>query len=506
LVVERHAVTTRSIREAGRLTCVLVFAALVLALAARDRGMEYDESYSLLLTTGHARPDWPTEPERADQLQTVFAGTSSLASIARDLQAGDVHPPLYFWLLELWQRAFGNDRETSRALSIVCALAALSLTGAIARLTAIPPASAIMLTLGCYGFAYTGHIARGFALALTLDLAGVFLVLLAVRGRRVAWAILAGLAFGAASLTNYLACFVAIATILWLLARSAKLFLGAALAGAIAIPGGLCFFLAQRNSRIEQFPPFELLASLTRLARYAAGSVVGALPLYVPGITSLLAAAGLGAILLGLGALVVARWPLIAARGHTSLLALCAIATPLGLLALGAVFNTTPIEVRYFALATPFIGLLLAGTFASLARWGQWLQSGVFTVQALSVLGLITAAESRQPQRETAREAAAEAGMAGLVMVPFGNDGVGVAGPFVAESPDAARILVVRDAEQGRSVAASPRDLRRIVIARLGVDRASRALLPSLEAAIAETPCWERNTDTVRIVSFERRC
>ena len=35
-------------------------------------------------------------------------------------------------------------------------------------------------------------------------------------------------------------------------------------------------------------------------------------------------------------------------------------------------FDTTPIELRYLAFATPFIALLLAGALASLPRWPRW--------------------------------------------------------------------------------------------------------------------------------------
>ena len=39
---------------------------------------------------------------------------------------------------------------------------------------------------------------------------------------------------------------------------------------------------------------------------------------------------------------------------------MAAAAPPLGLLLLGFVFDNAPIELRYLAFATPFIGLLLA--------------------------------------------------------------------------------------------------------------------------------------------------
>jgi hypothetical protein len=46
------------------------------------------------------------------------------------------------------------------------------------------------------------------------------------------------------------------------------------------------------------------------------------------------------------------------------------LAPPVGLLLLDVIFNSTPIELRYLAFATPFPGLLLAGALASLPHRG----------------------------------------------------------------------------------------------------------------------------------------
>ena len=51
----------------------------------------------------------------------------------------------------------------------------------------------------------------------------------------------------------------------------------------VLFAGDLWFFLAQRGTRTGQFPPFEWLPGLVRLARCTAGAVLGGLPLYVSG-------------------------------------------------------------------------------------------------------------------------------------------------------------------------------------------------------------------------------
>ncbi|HEY3846921.1 MAG TPA: glycosyltransferase family 39 protein, partial [Acetobacteraceae bacterium] len=186
---------------------VLALGALVLGAIAALRGAEYDEQYTLFLTSGVARPVWPETPFLAGDVQALQAGHGSLGGIAHDLRATDVHPPLYFWAVALWRRLAGDGLFEARLFSVLCGLAALAAVGAIARRVGAPPALAMLLTLGCYGFAYTGAIARGFALAQALTLWGVAM-LLAAEGRR-SRMLAAGLLLGAATFANYLAVFVA---------------------------------------------------------------------------------------------------------------------------------------------------------------------------------------------------------------------------------------------------------------------------------------------------------
>ena len=119
---------------------------------------------------------------------------------------------------------------------------------------------------------------------------------------------------------------------------------------------------------------------------------------------------------------------------------MAAAAPPIGLLLLGFAFDNTPIELRYLAFATPFIGLLLA---AALPRH---IRHAVLAVQAIALLGLMTRPETMQPARATAIAAASLVGD-GVVLLPHGNDGVGIVGAFAVEAPPALRLLVIgRDA------------------------------------------------------------
>ena len=194
----------------------LVAAALVLISAAWLRSAEYDEQYTLFLTAGVARPIWPADAFPAGEVQRLQAGHASFAAIARDLRSTDVHPPLYFWTVAAWRALVGDSLFAARLASVLFSVASLSLVAAIARLAGIPSVTAVLLTVGCYGFVYTGTIARGFALAQLLSLSGVALSLSAQRRGSGPLALGAGALLGAATFSNYLAAFVGGAALVWL--------------------------------------------------------------------------------------------------------------------------------------------------------------------------------------------------------------------------------------------------------------------------------------------------
>ena len=481
---------------------VLLLAGLVLVSIAATRSIEYDEGYTIFLASGTARPVWPDAPFRAGAAIAATRGNSSLDGIAADLRRGDVHPPLYFWAVAGWRAVLGEGLFVTRLFSVLCALGALALAGGIARACAAPTALAMLLTLGCYGFAYTGAIARGFALALLLALAGVWAALQGEQARRPAWALCAGMFLGAASFTNYLAIFMTCAVLAWLALglwsrpiRAAWL-IGATILGLLPwLAADVSMFLAQRGSRTAQFPPFDLVASLTRLAHYMAAAIFGGLPLYAGAARGLVAAALAGLLLLLLLGLLRRVW-----KWHPALL-FGAVAPPAGLLALGMLFNTTPIELRYLAFATPFVGILLAAVIVDLPRRAGGVVLGlVLAVQATSIIGLITRPETMQPQAAAARGAVQLAGPDGLVLLPRGNDGVGVAGAFLLAAAPGVRVQIVPP--NLSSASAFPR----LVLVLLGLDQDSRAAVADMTAWFAAEPCWRRAASAPQLQAYDWTC
>jgi hypothetical protein len=490
------------------LFAVLVLALGILSATAWFRGAEYDEGYTRLVTAGTPRPVWPQEPFRAGDMRPVFDGHSSLIRIAVDLRHTDVHPPLYFWAVAGWRWISGPELFGIRLLSVGFSLAALVALAGIAYLAGVPPLAALLVTIGCYGFTYTGAIARGFACAQALSLAGVLILLLAEAKRSATRALAAGLLLGAATLANYLAAFVGAAALLWLMVRRWRqpaIWITAGLGFAAVLPADLWFFLAQRDSRTGQFPPFSLVPSLGRLAKYTSANVFGGLPLYVDGTPRVLLGTALAAALVGSVLLVALRWGRLGAPGSRTLLAMCAVAPPVGLILLGLVFNNTPIELRYIAFATPFFGLLVAG---ALATFPPGLVVPVFAVllvvQGASLAGMMLRPETMQPQAAATREVTALAGPDGLVLVPYGDDGVGIAGAMVTEAPNWLHLYVVPRHATPEQIRAAIGGAQHVVLALLGLDRNSRATLPAMEEAFGDPACWRpaaRDTDSA---AFDR--
>jgi 4-amino-4-deoxy-L-arabinose transferase-like glycosyltransferase len=477
--------------------------AIVLVLAAWLRGAEYDEQYTLFLTAGLPRPDWPATVFPAGLARQIQAGHATWGDIARDLRVTDVHPPLYFWLVSLWRWAVGPGLFEARLFSVVLGVGALALVGVIARVSRLPPVWAMLLTLGCYGFTYTSMVARGFALAQLLLLGGVAAML---SGRRLRHFLLAGVLFGAATLSNYLAvftvgaCLLAIALeALWPRRDPGTTFRQAlaVLAGFLVfIPGDLWWYLAQRGSRTGQFPPFSLSHSLARLAIRFSGNILGGIPLYVHGIASMALTAALGLLLLGLITSIVWRWRRIATPRTRLMFGLAVMAPIVGLLLLGMLFNNTPIEVRYLTFSTPFAGLLLAG--APRPRGA----AALLTVQAASIAGLMLAPQTMQPAGAAAHAAAALV-LDGIVLLPRGNDGVGVVGAFAIESPPALPLLLIPAGATPEQIRTRIGPWHRVVLALLEQDDSSRAASEAMRRALI-SPDWREVARGPNVAVYER--
>jgi hypothetical protein len=509
----------------------LLLATLILIAIAHFRPPEYDEAYSIFLTAGDPRPPWPATPFHPSDVRHFYTGQTTFAAIAQNLRTLDVHPPLYFWALNLWRRLFGPSWFTARLLSILFSLATLATLSQAAKLARIPVIPTLLITLLAYAFPYTSTLARNFALAQLLNTAALTLII-----RSVGWAerseahhltpaplktnnwrltALSGLLFSLATFTNDLAIFTPLAILLWFLGPVGRISEAPSatfnrhnhqprrdehpphtpswprmrpsttsfLAGlATFLPLDAYFFAAQHASRAGQFPPFHPLPALGLIAKDSGAAIFGGLPLYAAPFTTPVAAALLIFFLI---CLTTATKP--------ALFTLTALATPIGLFLLGLIFNNTPIEVRYVSFSIPSLALILA-------TLPKPLRNTLILLESLGTFGLAFAPSTMQPQALAAREAAALSTPATLTLIPYGNDGVGIPGPFIEAAPGALTIRLIK----------SPPPLTQlpphIILATITADDSSRATIAATLAALAASPCWRRTATTPHTQAFQRIC
>lgn len=512
---------------------VLALTLAVLTAAAVLRSTEYDENYSIFVTGGDARPAWPTTVFTPAEARAPFEARTGLVDIARLLRETDVHPPLYFWALAAWRQVTGDGLLALRAFSILFSTGAVAVWMAAAWRAGLPPLAVGVATTLAYGFGYTGHLARGFALAHLLVALTVLAAIEASRrsGRAVAptgrappgtgsltWTATAGLAAGLASFTNYLAVFPVAAVLAWLVlappgwnapswnapawGARVKLALAAGLPFTFVQFGNIYFYRAQAGSRPEQFEPFSLLPAVLRLGQFNAANLFGALPLYVADGVWWAAVAGLVVLLPVAAALAIAlRWR---ALGPTRWLWLMGFLAPsAGLLALGAAFGNTPVELRYLAFAAPFAAALAAGGAAAWA--GRAPEAGpvpgsghpsaaalgfglLLAVQATGTLGMALHPATQQTYRHAIVAVAPLLGPETLLLVPFGNDGVGLVGSVLQEAPASQPLLVVRLADAA-AVPSRSAGFRRLILLDIG-DRDGREQMRRAMATLRADADW----------------
>jgi hypothetical protein len=493
-----------------RVPATLLLAALILLIIAHLRPPEYDESYSIFLTAGDPRPAWPTTPFSAAQVRPLYEGHTTLTQIAQNLRTLDVHPPLYFWILKAWRHIFGESWQTSRLLSVLFSIATLATLARLARQTKTPVIPTILITLLAYSYAYTSTLTRNFALAqllttlgLTLTLETVGWVSPAQRGvthhfpaqNQPPWKLTAaGVLFSLATFTNYLSIFTPIATLLWLATRrplhdtpscrrkpASTLFFLIGL--TLFLPADLYFFTAQHASRTTQFPPFHPIQALTLIAKDSGAALFGGLPLYAAPYTTQVAIALLIFFLL---CLTQATKP--------ALFTLTALATPIGLFFLGLTFHNTPIEIRYLAFSIPPLAVILA-------TLPKPLLTTLIAIESLGTIGLALAPSTMQPQGPAARQAAALATPTTLTLIPYGNDGVGIPGPFIEAAPNTLNIELIHPGEPP-NLSQAPR----IILAKIRADDSSRAAVEKTLNYLENNPCWAPGPATPLTAVFENRC
>lgn len=502
---------TNRLRRAGALppwavVGVLVLALAVLGLAAVFRGTEYDENYSVFVTGGIPRPDWPSTSFVPDSVAQPFVQRADQATILEAIRRTDVHPPLYFQLLGAWREVAGDRLVVLRLPSILATLGTLAVWMLIAaRAGQSAVLTGLMLTF-CYGFMSLGYVVRGYALAQFLIALSVLAAVTAWRQGRGAWvpAALAGLAGGLACLTNYLAVFPLAAVLGWLVLAAP----GWPERGRRMLAAGLPFlscmllvalvWLDQQKLAVSQsagqFAPFSLADTLHRLLQFETASVLGGLPLYVQGMARSVAGTGLALLLGAIGLLTLWLWRGLGPLRWVWLLG--GLAAPAGLVLLGALFGNAPVELRYLVLGLPFTAALIAVVAEAWQRRSPtaaaWGLGVLLLVQATGTAGMIWHPATRQPYRDMIAALRLELTPGTVVMVPFGQDGVGLVGSMLRELPGQQPVLVLRDGDAAAAPARAAGFDRLLLLGFGARDRASDRQWRSAAAKLREAPEWHR--------------
>ena len=114
----------------------------------------------------------------------------------------------------------------------------------------------------------------------------------------------------------------------------------------------------------------------------------------------------------------------------------------------------------------------------------------------------MVAPQTMQPARAAAHAAAALVDD-GIVLLPRGNDGVGVVGAFAIEAPPALPLLLIRAADTPERIRARIASRHRVVIALIEQDAASRAASAAMRRALAD-PGWREVARGPNVAVYER--
>jgi hypothetical protein len=91
------------------------------------------------------------------------------------------------------------------------------------------------------------------------------------------------------------------------------------------------------------------------------------------------------------------------------------------------------------------------------------------------------------------------------VLLPRGNDGVGIVGAFSIEAPAAMRLMIVDRDDSAAELRVRASQYPRVVLALLGQDSDSRAALPVMRQAF-DDPCWRNEGTALNVLAFVQVC
>lgn len=489
---------------------LVVATVALIAIAAALRCFEYDEAYLFFYLAGRPRGNWPLAPETVGALRAALHGASaSYGEIAANLNQFETHPPLHFWLMKPWLALFGDGMFAARLFSVACAAGSALVLLRLATLAGAPAIPSLLCGMLGYAVFHTATLARAYALAVLLVLLGALALAEVLRRLQAGsaprpWAVegtglaaLAGLCFGLAGYSHYLALLAGAAllgafgtTALWW--RRPLPVLGAAL--GLLPPFLAVMAIRDGQGTAEWFhPTFMPARDLLRVGEMVATALFARTPVLLDppwrGVAMALGAAST----MVMAATIVFGLRSILANPVRRLLLVGAVSMPVGLLVLSVLEDRAPFVARYASYSVPFMALAFAMGLQALARSGRpRLALAAFLLvvvpQAAGALTQIAWTRTQQEFRPivAAIEAEWQPGES-LLVVPVGYDGIGKNGPYLWEAPQDWPMVVVRGANpMDAYLSQFGAETRRLFVVTFVEDTgtyALRVLRPALEQA-----------------------
>ena len=454
-----------SVSKSGRLEqAALVVILLVLAVVRLSgiysRAIDYREALTLLETSGHMDPVWPSEPA------PVLASKSQIQGATIQNRRSLEHPWLHPWLVSVWRQWAGDSLEAIRILSLPFSLIALAALYALLRAAdfefPLIPVWFFGLTLNSVHQAQEATdyaVASGLTGAATL---GAFLAAGAESGRRLwGYSLATGLCAALALNASYITLFPAGVILLWLAGSIWRVSRVAALLPCVVVTGGFVVAVLERYASGMWGPP----GAITVARAFFTLVRMNFFSLYTPAYLPMPAAMLVWVLLLALfvwSILVIRRqWPR-SGRGLLVLLIGVGLSCSAGVFLLNVVFGKHFMEPRYLLFSAPAVAVLVSYALVRLlaARRAAGLAVLVM-VTAIQLTG-INWGQEKAPAfvrgsriRSLARAVERGGSASQIVVAPTGKGRGGIPAMVAYELPASAQWLVLdEDADVSRVASA----------------------------------------------------
>jgi uncharacterized membrane protein len=233
----------------------------------------HDEAITLLDIAGNPTPNWPAGLHRVSDFLVFFSGTGEIKDIPDVLIRTDVHPPVYYFVANVWSQIFGNDIFSVRVLSALMAGGTMFLVwrtffqqGDENKEVSYGAFTALLLMIISPTFSYVALNARGYSVAMFLVASVIFLAHLLINkteeNPKQVFALLtgAGVLSALAFLTNYMTIFVVGPVLLFLALRNIRQHAVLVVISAVITIGiasfSLPFLAEQMGARPGQYAGF----------------------------------------------------------------------------------------------------------------------------------------------------------------------------------------------------------------------------------------------------------